>query len=161
MADGVTKLGGGWANVPAGAYAENALALLLSGGQVEGEALVQALKDAGFADRYPAYYPAGSHGPGSLAMYALGMPHDYAAIDSGVWDLIGFDLSSARTSPGGRLPTPTPTPPPTPAPSDDTLAKLMTAAMQTTQALIDTYTALGALNDKLAAIQQNGIKVHM
>lgn len=118
MANGSTTLGGGWDQVPAGVYCENALAILLRRGDREGQALIDELLRRGFQDRGPAYYPPGSHGAGSPPFYALGQPHDYAALDAGVWDLIGWD-GTAHTSPGATLPDdlpgpPTPAPPPNP-----------------------------------------------
>lgn len=111
MADGVTTLGGGWDQAPAGS-AEALLGALIAEGRLTGEQIVDALKLAGFTDRGPAYYPrevvnGQSRGP----FYALGNPHDYAAIDGGRWDLIGMDPSTVPVRP---VPPPVPLAPPPP-----------------------------------------------
>jgi len=115
MANGVTALGGGWSDVPkgdsAGDYAENALALLLQqGGAMDGETIISALKDLGYTSRGPAYYNSGPY-------YALGDPHNYAALsaDRSAWDLIHSGSPPWSETPGGRLPLP-PGPPTPPAP---------------------------------------------
>ena len=116
MANGVTQISASWQQVPAGDevgnYAENALAALLEqGGAMEGETLITALKQLGYPERGPAYYPAGPY-------YALGNPHTYAALsgDRSAWDLHLFDPNDARKTPGGRLPSQPPPQPPPPGP---------------------------------------------
>lgn len=127
MADGVTTLGGGWDQVPPNT-AEALLRDLIAGGSLTGEEIIQALKGAGWSDRGPAYYAKqGDKGP----FYALGNPHDYAALDvvNGVpqWDLMNFDPSTTVI----HNPPPPPPPPPTTDPRLDTiLAKLDALAAQ-------------------------------
>lgn len=98
MADGVTKLGGGWDGAPQGS-AEARLGQLIAAGQLTGDALCQQMNAEGYSARGPAYYPAAN---GTGPFYALGNPHDYAALNvvGGVqqWDLIGFDPSQAVIS---------------------------------------------------------------
>jgi len=119
MANGVTAFAGGFGEVPAappGAeYAERALGLLLvDGGTMEGETLIDELKRLGYSSRGPAYYPGGP-------FYELGSPHTYAAINPNgqAWDLIHNGVPYPNpwmATPGGQLPAAPPIPPQPPIP---------------------------------------------
>lgn len=148
MANGVTKLGNGWGQAPDGTP-ESLLGSILTAGVLEGEDVCTALKNAGYGNRGPAYYPReNDKGP----FYALGEPHDYAAIDvvDGVpqWDLIGFDPSQVKPQQ-----PPAPSPAPSPASGDAALAAALQAAVESTVkgAIADLAAQLGARFDALAA----------
>jgi len=121
VADGIVILGGGWDQLPAGdTIGERALSVLLTcGGDVSGEPLIQRLKDLGYGDRGPAYYPRTDQNPAG-PFYALGQPHNYAALngDRTAWDLHVLDPNFVATPGAQPASCGGPTPPPGPLPPD-------------------------------------------
>jgi len=146
MANGVTTLGGGWDQVPpappGAEYGERALAELLTQvPEVTGEQVVTALVALGYGARGPDYYMAGPY-------YALGQPHNYAALNAGrtAWDL--HVLDGFAPTPGGRLPTlppPVPVPPPPPVPLPPELKQLLEDVANSFTMLAATFREIAAL----------------
>jgi len=146
MANGVTTLGGGWDQVPAapvGAeFGERALSeLLAQRPELTGEDLVTALKALGYEARGPAYYPAGPY-------YALGAPHNYAALSDArtAWDL--HVLEGFAPTAGGRLPSAPPPPPPRPTPP----VPLPPELKQLLEDVANSFTMLAATFREIAAL---------
>lgn len=155
MADNVTTLGGGWGDTDPGT-AEFALGGLLAAGALTGEALITELKAQGFGNRGPAYYPAVN---GKGPFYALGNPHDYAAINADVtppaWDLIGFDKSQEVIQPG-QPPAPAPAPPSSSANICAEVQDALTAALQASSLATkaDVANARDAIVDRISIAQE-------